>query len=110
MNPERRELRYARDFGGLAVFVRGLPCLVCRARPVDPAHVRSRGAGGHAWIGDPDNPATARGNLVPLCRKHHREQHDTGLRSFETKHGLVLAAEAERIGEEFAGPDAGIPF
>lgn len=107
-NAKRAKARRARDFGELADYVRTLGCLVCNARPVDPAHVRSRGAGGHAWIDAPHvgylGPLAPRvGNLVPLCRTHHREQHDHGIRTFEERHGLDLAEEAARIGREFGG-------
>lgn len=43
--------------------VAGLGCLVCMARPVDPAHVTSRAQGGC------DAPEC----VVPLCRRHHSE-------------------------------------
>ena len=108
INRDRRNARRECDFGDLAEHVRTLPCLVCGRSPVDPAHVRSRGAGGHAWIeGSLDVhgvPFPIRvGNIVPLCRAHHTEQHASGIRTFERAHRLDLAAEAERIGREFAG-------
>ena len=72
-NPARKAKRYARDFGPLADYVRGLDCCACGAAgPVDPAHVRSRGAGGHAWTDD------GRGNIIPLCRACHGLQHAKG--------------------------------
>jgi len=72
-NPERRARRYARDFGALADYVRGLDCCACGAAgPSDPAHVKSRGAGGHAWTDD------GRGNIIPLCRACHGLQHAKG--------------------------------
>ena len=53
----------------------------------DPAHVvHSQGAGGDST------------HLIPLCRKHHTEQHNTGVETFAAKHGLdleKLAAEYE---------------
>ncbi len=105
VNSKRRKARQERDFGDLAEYVRSLGCLVCNARPVDPAHVKSRGAGGHAWIDVWDGVSEpiayageTVGNLIPLCRTHHREQHDHGIRTFEERHGIDLAAEAKRIG------------
>lgn len=72
-NPERKAKRYARDFGPLADYVRGLDCCACcQPGPSDPAHVRSRGAGGHAWTDEGD------GNLVPFCRACHDLQHAGG--------------------------------
>lgn len=58
--------------------VRGRPCLIC-GQPSDPAHVRGRGAGG-------DDVAT---NVVPLCRLHHREQHQLGWSRFLDRHPSV---------------------
>lgn len=42
--------------------VRGQACIVCGARPVDPAHLVARARGG---CDDPDC-------VVALCRPHHR--------------------------------------
>lgn len=43
-------------------------CKVCGRIGSDPAHIKSRGAGGDdvEW------------NLMPLCRAHHQEQHKVG--------------------------------
>lgn len=54
--------------------------------PVECAHVVSRGAGGDD-----------RGNTIPLCRKHHREQHDKGMESFQRLYGFDLAAIATQL-------------
>ena len=35
--------------------------------------------------------------MVPLCRRHHREQHDHGLRSFEAEHGVDLRSLAGEL-------------
>jgi hypothetical protein len=66
VNSRRRRAAQAEDFGELAVFVRRLPCLVvgCTRSPVDAAHVRSRGAGHHAWI---EIDGERFGNIVPLA-------------------------------------------
>lgn len=66
-----------RDDDALAA-VRGQPCLIC-ARPSDPCHVRSRGAGGgdESW------------NLMRLCRRHHNEQHAHGWRVMAYKHSAI---------------------
>lgn len=72
-NEERLAERRARDFGELAEYVRTLDCAACKApAPSDPAHVRSRGAGGHAWLPNGD------GNILPLCRLCHTKQHAEG--------------------------------
>lgn len=56
-----------------------MPCLVCSRRPSDPAHIRSRGAGGD------DVPW----NLAPLCRVHHTEQHQLGWKKMSEKNFIV---------------------
>lgn len=52
----------------------------------DPCHVetKARGAGDEA-------------NLVPMCRAHHQEQHDYGLRSFERFHAEQLGHKTLRV-------------
>lgn len=52
--------------------IRKQPCCVCGKRPSEPSHIRTRGAGGHD---EPDN-------VVPKCRRHHREWHDMGATKF----------------------------
>ena len=84
VNSKRKRLRHARNFGEEAALVRSLPCLVCGGLS-EPAHVVSRGAGG------------GRFDLVPLCRDHHREQHDDGVLTFAERHCLDLRAEADRV-------------
>jgi hypothetical protein len=89
VNARRRRAALAEDFGDLAVFVRRLPCLVvgCTRSPVDAAHVRSRGAGHHAWLVVDGERV---GNIVPLCRLHHDEQGQRGVTNFEAKHDLCV--------------------
>ena len=132
-NPKRARAAQGEDFGPLADAVRGLPCCVagCRRSPADPAHVRSRGAGGSAWI-EVDGQRV--GNIVPLCRAHHtggpgvtRPQHQVGPVTFEAENRLelrlpgiaqipasTLAEIAARVGEWFInGPppeDRGIEW
>lgn len=91
-NPGRARAAVAEDFGPLGAFVRGLPCCVdgCQQgerNPCDPAHVRSRGAGHHAWI---EIDGVRKGNITPLCRAHHDRQGRRGIRTFEREHTLVL--------------------
>lgn len=88
INKARRARVNATTFGPQARAARLMPCCICGRRPCDPAHVLSRGAGGK----DSD--------VVPLCsgpRGHHREQHDIGIRSFETKHNIVLEVVAAEL-------------
>lgn len=46
----------------------GMRCAACGSSPCDPAHIRSKGAGGH----------DERDNLVPLCRRCHSMSHQIG--------------------------------
>jgi len=98
----RAAVRRERGFGKRAEAVRSMVCLVhthgraeqCMSRGCgwsDPAHVRSRGAGG------------TRRDLVPLCRACHMAQHSEGIRSFEARVGLDLAEHAARIAAELDG-------
>ena len=69
-NPARLAALRARQFGVQADLCRKLPCLLCgHPPPSDPAHVRSRGAGG-----------LDRENVIPLCRACHDRQHLQGWR------------------------------
>jgi 5-methylcytosine-specific restriction endonuclease McrA len=75
---------------GLVRYINELGCLVCGYSPADAAHVKSRGAGG-GWYQ----------NLVPLCRKHHTEQHTIGIKTFEKKYDLNLKATAEALSDGY---------
>ena len=110
-NPARRAKMYARNFGPRAIAVRGMPCLVARARKardlcrgeVQAAHVVARGMGGCG--GD------AR-SLVPLCARHHEQSGARGTMQrvdFETEHGIVLQVEADRIAEQLDAGQDGAP-
>lgn len=88
VNSRRRRQALVEDFGDLAVLVRKMPCCVdgCSQGPSDPAHVRTRGAGLHAWI---EIDGVRAGNIAPLCHPHHLEQH-RGIKSFNAAHRLVV--------------------
>lgn len=84
----RRE-RFPRNvIEALRAYVRRLPCLVtdheCRGQ-IEAAHVRTKATGAGDW-----------GNLVPLCARHHTEQHYRGLRWFEHRYQVRLAPIARR--------------
>lgn len=73
-------------------WVKALPCTlhdvaghVCWG-PVDPHHVKTRGAGG-----------SDAANLIPVCRGFHDEIHQRGRRTTEALYGLDLAHEAARL-------------
>jgi hypothetical protein len=93
-NHERSAAALDEDFGEEARTVRLMPCLVagCAVQPCQPAHVKSRGAGG------------GRFDIVPLCHVHHREQHDRGIKTFAAKYSLDLRAEADRIAVMHSDP------
>ncbi len=61
-------------------FVRRHACSVpgCSDGPIEFAHAKSRGAGGHDSQG------------VSLCLVHHREQHDIGIETFQKKYRIDL--------------------
>jgi hypothetical protein len=75
-------------------WIRGFTCAASGFRGCDgsvqAAHVRTRGAGG------PD-----RGNLVPLCAKHHGLQHEMGIKSFEKQYDLDLADMARELERQY---------
>ena len=54
-------------------------CRACGKVGCDPAHIKSRGSGGHDEIG----------NVIGLCREHHTEQHMKGWRHMVQRyHGV----------------------
>ena len=78
-------------------WIRGFPCVVphrCTG-PVDPHHVRTRGAGG----GDV-------GNVVPLCRSAHTELHAVGRHTFAQRYGVDLIVRARDVGERWVAQSA----
>lgn len=82
-------------------WIRQQPCVladhpVARARGgcrgvIEPCHVKSKGASG----GD-------QANLYPGCSRHHEEQHQTGIRSFQTRYGINLRALATELAVQYA--------
>ena len=97
----KREAKHERDFGELAEYVRTLPCWVCglsdesQQTPTQACHVRSRGAGGHAWRED------GSGNLAPQCDHHHRLQHSAGWGALAKGGKDAAALIARAVGERF---------
>ncbi len=57
---------------------------VCMGQ-IECAHVRNRGNGG-TWR-----------EIVPLCHRHHTEQHAVGVQTFHRLYGLDLAAIAAEL-------------
>jgi len=88
-NPVRQAARRAEQFGPCARMARLLPCCVCsQLPPSDPAHVRSRGAGGKDAA-----------NVAPLCRRHHIEQHALGRSALEARCGVSLEVVASYVAD-----------
>jgi hypothetical protein len=97
--PERETSREYLDL------VKTEPCMVgvgCFG-PIDPAHIQSVGAGGSDF------------QVVPLCRKHHSQQHQMGWTDFSLEvcgdaHkvalGLVLKYCVIRVREDLFEPYA----
>jgi hypothetical protein len=56
------------------------PCMVCRQIPSDPAHIVS-----YAVCREDREE-----NMIPLCRLHHSEQHQMGIKSFVRKYKLPI--------------------
>ena len=88
-NPARLKRLREAQYGPHADRIRSLPCLIGRDchGTVEAAHVRSRGAGGKS------------SDLVPLCRGHHRELHDHGVRTWQCRYLIDLKAEARRLAD-----------
>jgi hypothetical protein len=91
-------------------FIRGLPCCVCHDNTTtEAAHVRyASPENGKRYVGKGEKPDDRW--CVPLCGRHHRDQHEIGEREFWLRVGIdpiQLAvdlwasrgdfAEAERI-------------
>lgn len=100
INARRTRERKRIAFGDKAEWIRTLPCTLAYRRPADcryaldkagrfyadPAHVvHSQGAGGTSE------------DLAPLCRKHHREQHAAGIRTFERRYNIDLTTMATKL-------------
>lgn len=89
--PREKDAKYLRA-------IRKLPCLVCRQTPSEAAHVR---IGSNAGMGlKPHDRRT-----IPLCHKHHMEQHSLG----EQRFWILMDYTAEEIMAALvsAYPDAG---
>lgn len=93
-NEERQAKLFERHFHSkeFVAWVQRHACSIpgCERFPVEAAHARSRAAGGR-WT-----------DVLPLCRDHHREQHDLGVATFEGKYGISLSAFALRTSSDWS--------
>lgn len=95
VNGRHRQARRERQFGPQSELARRSPCAACGSPPPsDPAHVRSRGAGGDD------------SQVIPLCRRCHIRQHARGWRALEAEHGFRVAEALEAI-RDALGDDCG---
>lgn len=80
-----KKLREVQFGGEYAEVVRSEMCAIAKLSYVDPechgmiqaSHVISRGAGGRAW------------DMVPLCVRHHHEQHSGGFGYIAERYGIT---------------------
>ena len=80
--PKRRDPKYL-------AWIRLQPCFIC-GDVAEPAHVRSRGAGGDDFA-----------NVVPLSHTLHMQLHTVGIRTFERRYKTDLAQVAAAYAEAY---------
>lgn len=88
-----------KDFPAHRAWVRKHYCCVpgCPSDLIEAAHVRKGlPEGEQAGMGQKPHDRWC----IPLCRDHHREQHDLGELTFAGKHGLDLVALAKQFAKE----------
>lgn len=88
-NPARRSKAFARCYGSEArvLWMSRQPCCVCGYPVSENVHTRGGGMGRKA---DADT-------IVPMCRDHHRELHQSGTASFELAYGIRLSSVAHNV-------------
>lgn len=81
-------------------YIRSLPCCICGNINTEAAHIRTSNLNlGKRYTGKSEKPSDKW--TVPLCNKHHREQHEGQELAFWKKYGidpfmLALTLKAER--------------
>ena len=88
VNAARRSKRFSKHYHSEAyvITIKAMACLVCKTTPCHAHHVVTRAAGGTFK------------DLVPLCVRHHKELHDSGVHTFSKKYdGVDLTAAAKRV-------------
>lgn len=72
--------------------VKSLKCTICFAPDPDPDHLEALGMGSNR------KKANMRHwSVVPLCRAHHRERHDTSIVAINAKYKVDLFKDAFKI-------------
>ena len=96
-NPKRKGSRFPKQRQPeYTAWIKTLPCAVsldCWG-PIDPAHVNKTRAQGAPDLGE----------VVPLCRKHHREQEGRTAR-FNAKYRVDLSWIATVLADEYRNGD-----
>lgn len=85
-------------------YIRSLPCLLADRDPCECGkyiHVGSR-----RMVTEACHVRTRRNNgdlanLVPLCSSHHKEQHQVGIKTFQSRYGLELRAVAADLWDRY---------
>lgn len=68
-------------------FIRSLPCCICGGIDTEAAHIRTASlAHGKKHTGMAEKPSDKW--TLPLCNKHHREQHETNELAFWKGYGI----------------------
>lgn len=96
-NADRKAREFARCYHSVerVEWVKSLECAVpsCWRVNIENAHTVTGGAG---------RKADAH-TIVPLCGPHHRELHQVGTHTFQSVHGVDLAAVAARVAQAWEG-------
>ena len=69
-------------------YIKGHLCAVCAQTPVDAHHMEAVGMGGANKDGHKDY------SCVPLCRYHHTEYHNAGIKYFRSHYNVDLWQDA----------------
>lgn len=102
--PSKQKRPREKDDGYLKL-IRQLPCVVCGARPVDPAHIRMASPQfAKRLTGKAEKPHDKW--TTPLCRAHHDEQHEGSEAAFWNRHGIDPLSTALALWSERDDPEA----
>jgi hypothetical protein len=76
-------------------YIKSIRCIIagCSSMDTDPDHLQHRGMGG-AGKGGTSTGTIIDFYTIPLCRIHHSERHNSGIKKFEQDHKVNLWKEA----------------